>query len=478
MMNRITLRMVVLTILVVFCSSAGLADGELDFWVCGRDEGLPISSNYVVGVAMLRGSVPLAVFRDKTISAFDGQRWVITPLYRWASDVAEGPDGKVWFKAHHWEPGLSYIDIDCMHNCASEEWLGDFYIYCGASVDVFSWRGSSYLAIGSDSYSTGPLSCAFATYCDPSSDRPDFLGEFVKKERGVVVACTRSGDFLALPAVWRFVILHLPDFDTWDMDSENCSCKSKPAGCNSYFWTGAMGRSPGLVQIDAREHELEAVPWGEQLFISTLEADWRGLWVIGENAEDDKAPELEPRVFAAYWSFQHNSPEMIQWVPAEAGQDSTRGLDCRSRDVTFSADGALWFATEKAVCRWSPDSDLIPMPYQARVEARATEDRTVQVDIEFDNLRIIRNDAMLHLKIECLGVDEEDPVWLSASYQVYHEFQPQETFRYSFEYFPFVLPSMDRIRYSVYTTYIDVNAPPSDEEIITSNVATAEVRLD
>jgi len=113
-----------------------------------------------------------------------------------------------------------------------------------------------------------------------------------------------------------------------------------------------------------------------------------------------------------------------------------------------------------------------------RVEAQAKEGGAVEVEIEFDNLRIIGNDARLHLKIECLGVDEEEPVSLLVSYQVYHEFQPQETFRYSFEYFPFVLPTVDRIRYSVHTTYIDVNAPPTDDPIITSNVATAEVRLD
>ncbi len=118
------------------------------------------------------------------------------------------------------------------------------------------------------------------------------------------------------------------------------------------------------------------------------------------------------------------------------------------------------------------------MPYEARVEAQAKEGGAVEVEIEFDNLRIIRNDAELWLKIEYFQEEETEPMPLFESYSVYHEFQPQETFRYSFQYVPIVLPSMDRIRYSVYTTDIDVNAPPTDNEIITSNVAMAEVRLD
>ena len=148
--------------------------------------------------------------------------------------------------------------------------------------------------------------------------------------------------------------------------------------------------------------------------------------------------------------------------------------------MTFSADGALWFVTEKAVCRWSPDPELIPMPYQARVEARAKGGGAVEVEIEFDNLRIIRNDAMLHIKVEFFRGGETEPIPLFDTYQLYHEFQPKETFRYSLAYAPTVLPSVDRIRYSVYTTYIDVNAPPAspdDEPIITSNVATADVTL-
>ena len=148
--------------------------------------------------------------------------------------------------------------------------------------------------------------------------------------------------------------------------------------------------------------------------------------------------------------------------------------------MTHSPDGALWFATDKAVCRWSPDPDLIPMPFEARIEARGTEDRTVQLEIEFDNLRIIRNDAMLHLKVGFFRGGEAEPSPLFDTYQLYYEFQPKETFRYSLAYVPSVLPSVDRIRYSVYTTYIDVNAPPAspdDEPIITSNVVTAQVTL-
>ena len=48
---------------------------------------------------------------------------------------------------------------------------------------------------------------------------------------------------------------------------------------------------------------------------------------------------------------------------------------------------------------------------------------------------------------------------------------------YQQDYVPELPPPIDRIRYSVYTTYIDVNAPPTDEEIVSSNVATAEVSL-
>ncbi|HUT04994.1 MAG TPA: hypothetical protein VM163_14000, partial [bacterium] len=266
------------------------------------------------------------------------------------------------------------------------------------------------------------------------------------------------------------------------------------AGANSYFWLEAQDQGGGtilsllkparMIQVDAVNRTIEEVAWLDGIPIAALVWDWRGLWVFagGSFGEDERMP-----LGVAFWSFQDTTPEVSRLLPDRAGSDSARpggGIGGRiyygMQRMAVDDIPTLWFATDKAVCRWTPDPELIPMPYEARIEARAKGGGEVEVEIEFDNLRIIRNDATLHLKAEYLREGEDEPIPLQEHISVYHEFQPQETFRYSFEYFPFVLPSMDRIRYSVYTTYIDVNAPPAtpeDEPIITSNVATAEVTL-
>ena len=118
------------------------------------------------------------------------------------------------------------------------------------------------------------------------------------------------------------------------------------------------------------------------------------------------------------------------------------------------------------------------MPYEARVQAEANEGGLIGIGIEFDNRRIIRNDATLRLDIEFFTDGQDEPLPGTLTFDIYNEFQPQETFTYSFEHTHEPPSGGDKARYSVYTTYIDVNAPPADEEIITSNVATAEVGLD
>ena len=71
----------------------------------------------------------------------------------------------------------------------------------------------------------------------------------------------------------------------------------------------------------------------------------------------------------------------------------------------------------------------------------------------------------------------EEQIGEAHKWNLYYGFQPRKTFTYSFDHTPAPPEGADKAGYSVYTTDIDVNAPPTDEEIITSNVATAEVAL-
>ena len=65
--------------------------------------------------------------------------------------------------------------------------------------------------------------------------------------------------------------------------------------------------------------------------------------------------------------------------------------------TTHAVQDELWFTTSIALCRWRLEG--IPMPYEARVEAQAKEGGAVEVEIEFDNKRIIRNNARLAARI-------------------------------------------------------------------------------
>ncbi|MBN2209639.1 MAG: hypothetical protein JW759_10145 [Candidatus Coatesbacteria bacterium] len=63
--------------------------------------------------------------------------------------------------------------------------------------------------------------------------------------------------------------------------------------------------------------------------------------------------------------------------------------------------------------------------------------------------------------------EDTQEVWRTiglAQFDVYYEFQPQATFRYSLEHVPTVQAPVDGIRYSVQATLVDVNAPPTTRE--------------
>ncbi len=467
---------IMMAVIGVFLFVSYLATAQdVDYWACGETPGLPEAERGLtsVGAGILGDEVPLAIFEktdvDQTIACwFDGHDWHLVNLPNGkCSDIAHGPDGKVWLKFWSWlYPGAMYIDEDGYHEprVTSGSWI---WLYCGWSIDVVSWRGLDFLLVGGD-----PLdyyAASFASYCEPSCDEVEFVGH-LDGGGGGEMRCAVSGDYLAMQSWAPLRIIELTGVGFWDLPVSVDVLD--PQGTNSYFWVHFWRYNPGLLQIDATTRSYHMVDWAEGIAVGTTVVSWQGMWLLGKSTNN-----LE-HLLLAYWSFHENEPVQIREIPPSMGTELYSGVSMTppSKIISLTTSGHLWFTTEKAVGRWRLEG--IPMPYEARVEAQAKEGGAVEVEIEFDNLRIIRNDAMLHLKIECLGVDDEEPVWLSASYQVYHEFQPQETFRYSFQYVPIVLPSMDRIRYSVHTTYIDVNAPPADEEIITSNIATAEVRLD
>ncbi len=457
----------------------------LDSWVFGDSPGLPEPGWAMdsVGVAMLNGETPTLVVGAMSLPAepripivmFDGEEWhpqnydyapcVDTKTY----GMAESAEGAIWLKFWYIHPESAYIDSEGYH----ENDLADSWLWQGISVDCPSWRGTQFLVLGQDAFS--PARGAVLEYQKPPNDR--ILAYLRVTDDLVFGGCACSGDFLAIDSHSTLTIIDFADWSEWEViagRTEKYRCL-RTTGANSYFW-GKLRSFGGFAQINAAKGVVEEVAWAEEMSVTSQRLDHRGLWVFGQESYSDR----ESPLFVGFWSFQGHYLDAFETIPPSVGQcpSFTPTVFCISRHMTHSADGALWFATEKAVCRWTPDPDLIPMPYEARVEAQAKEGGSVEVEIEFDNLRIIRNDADLHLKIEFLREGDTEPVPLFESYSVYHEFQPQETFYYSSEYVPPVLPPVDRIRYSVYTTYIDLNAPQSLEGIITSNVAMAEVRLD
>ena len=458
---------------VPIVASGQIVDGDLTYW--RYEDTAQLSEVY--GVAMFADGSVAAVGRDVFVQ--EEGNWSFVGTGKASPDnVAQGPDGKVWIRNAFY--GFSgYWTMDGFH--------GDQFVagqaVDGWLLDIVAWRANHYLIFGA----LVNIGAWVYSYCDPSCEDMSCVAWLASPGTGQygehsLFGCTVSGDYLALISTGPPRIIHIPDWGIWDFpDCGWGEFWGAYAGRNSYFWIqhyeGSAYQPNGLVRVDALNRTSEYVSWLDGLPMISLLVDWRGLWVL---VGDWGWPYDVTLVAVGFWSFQGREPEAACVLPGDAGtrEPEAGGLGGGMPLMTVTNPGELWFATDKAVCRWSPDPGLIPMPYEARVEARAKGGGEVEVEIEFDNLRIIRNDATLHLKIECLGVDEEEPVWLSASYQVYHEFQPQETFRYSLAYVPSVLPSMDRIRYSVFTTYIDVNAPPSDEEIITSNIAAAEVTLD
>jgi len=462
---------------VSIIANAQVVDGDLTYW---RYEDTPEVVD-TMGLGRFDDGSIVAVGADYT-SVFDGDGWSILGAAEeqgFVAMIAQGPDGKVWFRTcpsyqtytnGYWDREGLHISQQFSGSWATDSWL----------IAIDAWRGKHYLFFTwTPSYYAGVYA-----YCDPSCDDMRCVARVYAPpwpygdERIPEPQCI-SGDYLMVYSSWVVRLIRIPSWQIWDIDRSDLWSVGWciPAGEHDYSWVNCRetpSQAPGLLQLDCKRWEAISVPWLEGVSIDCLALDWRGLWVLGSDTETD------PAFMVALWSFQTQDPDVVRSLSKEVGTSGSSGSPNRLAlpSMTVTEGGALWFATDKAVVKWTPDPELIPMPYEARVEARATEDRTVQVEIEFDNLRIIRNDAMLHLKAEYLREGEDEPIPLQDHISVYHEFQPQETFRYSFEYVQFVLPSMDRIRYSVYTTYIDVNAPPTDEEIVTSNVATAEVRLD
>ena len=420
MKTSISIAVAIALALVCF-SAAAQGNGDLDLWIFGDHVGLPSSVPYeVYGVAMLDGSIPCVFIHGEYISEFYGTtQWFNTGIPSFCEDMAEGADGKIWLKYGDWYGWTKYLDLDGLHECAGETNREKTFVRWACSVDVINWRGCQYLALGGDdSGAYNPWTCGFASYCSPSCDEFRLIGELGS---GMVTSCASSGDFIALRGYYAFTVVRLPDFDVWDLGDNNWG--PDIVGSNSYFWTGST-------RLDARARTIDAFAWADRLSIKTLKLDWRGLWAIGELRSGVEPIDGETIVFIAYWSLQGPSPEIIRWVPEKAGHNASMRIFLlnSSRHMTFSPDGALWFATDRAVCRWTLDD--IPMPYEARVQAEANEGGAIEVGIEFDNRRIIRNDATLHLDIEFFADGQDEPLPGTLTFDIYFEFQPQETFTY------------------------------------------------
>jgi len=447
----------------------------VDYWPCDETPGLPDEVEFLtsLGVAMLGDQVPIAIFEDRywrspqTIACwFDGTDWhpIDLPLLRECCDIAEGPDGKLWLKFFEYSDTVGYMDAFGYHE---PRWARTSGMAYGYSIDIMPWRNEYFILVGQDVLDR--TDAAFGFYCKPSCDEIDFVGR-VDNGAGPVRRCAISGDYLAILSS-RCRIIDLASAGFWDLPGNGLRV-SIAEGTNSYFWGGSPSGS-GLLQIDAATRSYHALDWAEGLALGAIAVNWQGVCMV---ARPTRETPPEPLVLV-YWSLQQDDLIRIEEVPLSMGAELVSGSALGAyKLIKLTTSGDLWFTTEKAVGRWRLED--APVPFEARIEALRKEEGGVGVSIEFDNLRIIRNDATLRLDIEYFADGQQEPLPGTLTFDVYYEFQPQEAFCYSFEYVPVMPPSADRIRYSVYTAYIDVNAPPTDEEIITSNVATAEVRLD
>ncbi len=479
-------------LLGAYLADGQVVDGDLTYWGYDETDELCFSTCLFEAIEG-RG---IAAVGPEQVSTFDGEGWShFADSFVELSNAVQGPDGKIWFRETPQNRiGCGFWDENGdMHHTQ----FGGGLSQDGWTLEMERWQGNYFFMFG-----VIPLGGRVRVYgyCKPSCSNMDGITGFDGPpypesdywDYYPVYVCRVSGEYLILlssgpPKIAR----PYAHEESWILeDFPSLRFFGACAGADSYFWIEAQKHRGisgplepvAMIQVDAVNRTVEQIPWLDGIPIASLAWDWHGLWVFGGGSfgEDERMP-----LGVAFWSLQDTTPDVFRLLPDQAGSDSARPGGGIGRLIYYGMermavdDGpSLWFATDKAVCRWSPDPELIPMPYEARVEAHAKEGGAVEVEIEFDNLRIIRNDATLHLKIEFLREGDTEPIPQFEAYSIHHEFQPQETFYYSFEYVPAALPSVDRIRYSVYTTYIDVNAPPTDEDIITSNVAMAEVQLD
>ncbi|MBN1593182.1 MAG: hypothetical protein JW941_08070, partial [Candidatus Coatesbacteria bacterium] len=384
----------------------------------------------------------------------------------------------IWVRDPRGGPELWYWDTDgSFHNGGSTGPEGFL-------AHVECWRRDWFLFLGEYGYS--PCARAYSYPASGAYDIQSYVGAICasSEEYRAITGCAISGDFVAMVSLGDCNILNLRNFEPWVLpeDKWGSTAFTSLVGINSYFWLETYdphSEKTTLLQLDAPNQLAESIPWLQGKTLDALALSWRGLWVVaGGTAHGGEGP-----LCAVIWSFQSENPDAVIAIPEGIGQSGeysffSGGGYPREREVAVTDDGALWFATDKAVCRWTPDPALIPMPFEARVEAEVEDGGEVEVNIEFDNRRIIRNDATLHLDIAYFADGRDEPLQGTLTFDIYCEFQPQETFTYSFEHSHEPPAGAGAARYSLYTTYIDVNAPPTDEEIITSNVAVAEVQLD
>ncbi len=481
-------------LLGAYLAPGQVVDGDLTYWRYDETDQLSFSTCLFEAIEG-RG---VAAVGPEQVSTFDGEGWsYFADSVVYLSNAVQGPDGKIWFRETPQNRiGCGFWDEngDTHHTQ-----FGGGLSQDGWALEMERWRGNYGFMFGVLPFVSGGWINAYS-YCKPSCSNMDGITGFNGppdpesdyRDYYAVSVCRVSGDYLLLLSSGPPKVVNLlARQESWILDDfDSLSVSGACVGGNSYFWIevqehrGVIGplKPVGTMQVDAVNRTVEEIPWLDRIPIAALAWDWHGLWVFwgGSFGDNERMP-----LGVAFWSLQDATPDVSRLLPDQAGSDSARPGGGIGRLIPFGMQRmavdngpSLWFATDEAVVKWSPDPDLIPMPYEARVEAQAKEGGSVEVEIEFDNLRIIRNDATLHLKIEYFAEGQQEPLPGALTFYVYHEFQPQETFYYSFEYVPVLPPSDDRIRYSVYTTDIDLNAPPTDDPIITSNVATAEVRLD
>jgi len=147
MENITTARTLLLAILIsLLFSGAHFAncqttEGDLDIWRAAGDVYLSC------GIALLNGQIPIASF-SSAFCWLDGYSWQRADFtWDFPTDMAEGPDGKVWMTSFSTEPtGVAYLeDIDQIHHTDCRWWS-----YPTHSLDIEHWQGVSYMVFCTD----------------------------------------------------------------------------------------------------------------------------------------------------------------------------------------------------------------------------------------------------------------------------------------------------------------------------------------